>query len=500
MSDSKIEELRKRIVAQANAMQDGWFEMPVSTSLRASGFLRVPKAPFELWAVAQSNGSHLVAPWTAVSPVGVKQGADDPFHTDWMLGAGLDPQDMRDADANPFKEELSSAAYMARTAVEKRLLGFKASILLQGPTVVGRVHLPVSYEDMPPEMDEDGLPPISVFKDAGPDWLAVAVATLNLGGAVVVERGGTVTHLVSVLRESNAGPILRVEKARKIYPQGSLLKIEPASGSVKLLFDSRLGAGLAEQTSNAAPWISDGDDRPEPEILPTLPSMGDLVGSKYGIVRERKGRPSPTDKLDQFIPFGKFNFERFDIYVSLCKASIRAAKSTLQLVVHPKEPSGPARQMQSFHSDHREWTSEEIGKAGRELRDFLDPGFGDRVVARWEATEARKAQERADAKWNWASMSEERIVAFLTDIGEEELDLYHEYYTNEEIGFDEFHERDAQYRTAFSVMREILSERGSDVDVDDYRPVEAERRDIRRRIEARQELHDHGRNAVGMIR
>lgn len=215
--DEKIEAFRKAIIVQADAMgEGGWMTIEVPTSIRADGQLRVPKAPFELWAVALSGGSHLVAPWKNVSPVGVKQGADDPNHTDWMLGAGLGPLDMKNG---PLAEELSAAAYAARGEVERRLLAFDCSVLLQGHPVTGRVHIPTTRDDFP-ERSDDGLPPISIVKNARPDWLEMALKTFQLGGAVIVERGGEMAHLVTELRSAGGGAIIRKEKARMLYPAG----------------------------------------------------------------------------------------------------------------------------------------------------------------------------------------------------------------------------------------------------------------------------------------
>lgn len=53
--------------------------------------IQVPRAPFVHWALSRLPDIRLelLPPWTPVSPSGIKMQCDDPFHTDWVLGAGL---------------------------------------------------------------------------------------------------------------------------------------------------------------------------------------------------------------------------------------------------------------------------------------------------------------------------------------------------------------------------------------------------------------------------
>jgi hypothetical protein len=246
ISMSAILALRARIAAQVDTLgAEGWMDMPVPTTVRPDGVLRVPRGAFEMWAVWRSGGAHLAVPWTPVSPRGLKQGADDPYHTDWMLGAGLGPQDMREGGGNPHWWALSDAAYAARQEIERRLLGFSCSVLLPGPTVVGRVHVPKSTGSNAtgrldlPEPDEDGQPPVLVVRDASSAWLDHAIAALNAGGAVIVENGGEMSHLITVARGMSKGPFVRMPNARRLYPDGSVVCVSPGEGTIELREDER---------------------------------------------------------------------------------------------------------------------------------------------------------------------------------------------------------------------------------------------------------------------
>ena len=233
--DFDIPAIRAAVRAQADAAGGGgWFDMPVPPAIHPSGSLRVPRGAFEQWAVHRSMGGHLAAPWSPVSPVGVKQGADDPFHSDWILGAGLGARDMHPAGTNPFHAELSAAAYAARARVEKRLLGFDCSVLLPGPSVSGTAIHPAA----PGRVDWDaarGEPPVLVLRDASPGWLHDVLRALSSGGAVIVERGGAMAHLVTEVRPSGKGPIVRMPDARRLYPEGALLRVSSAEGKIGLL-------------------------------------------------------------------------------------------------------------------------------------------------------------------------------------------------------------------------------------------------------------------------
>lgn len=238
MHDVDVEALRSIVIRQADAAgPEGWMEIPIDRLARPSGKLRVPRGAFERWAIRPTGAEHLAAPWEIVSPQGVKQASDDPYHTDWMLGAGLDPTDMRhSAPDKVLAEALTSAAYSARAAIERRLLGFKCSVLVSGPSVTGRVWHPSKPSKEIPWGEE---PPIAILPAARSDWLDLAGRVLARGGAVIVERGGEMAHMVTELRGDGKGPLIRVEDARRLYPEGLLVGVEPSEGRVEVKDDLR---------------------------------------------------------------------------------------------------------------------------------------------------------------------------------------------------------------------------------------------------------------------
>jgi hypothetical protein len=481
--EEKIEAFRKAIIAQADAMGEaGWMTIKVSASIRADGLLRVPRAPFELWAVAQSGGSHLVSPWKPVSPVGVKQGADDPHHTDWMLGAGLGPLDMKQGT---IAQELTSAAYAARGDVERRLLKFDCSVLMQGHMVKGRVHIPQDPDDLP-SVSNDGLPPISVVKDAGPDWLFVALKTFQLGGAVIVERGGEMAHLVTELRASGGGAIIRKERARRLYPSGCLLTVDPSIGTITLEEDQVLVAERAARAYNAAPLEDD-------PVVSSGPAP--VHKSGFGFVPHDPKARHPSYRTSQYEPCFKLTSANWDIYAAweYDKSGPCHPHYGYEMYLSawgirkPRDADrGPRPQ---YHSEKRLWKDGELSEAVHEVLYMIDPDAryaGQRQSEKW-------ARERQEQKDKIMALSDDRILHEMRRLGQEEDGLWEERESGDITDQDHTVLR-VQYNRMFRIYIEVARERGLALDMSEIRPFIAsqEERDneTMARVDAQQRAFD----------
>ncbi|MBY3155440.1 hypothetical protein HFO56_24240 [Rhizobium laguerreae] len=484
--DEKIEAFRQAIVIQADSMgEGGWMTIEVPASIRADGRLRVPRPPFELWAVALSGGGHLVAPWKNVSPVGVKQGADDPNHTDWMLGAGLGPLDMKSGGPNPLAEELSAAAHAARGEVERRLLSFPCSVLLQGHAVRGRAHIPASRDDFP-RVSDDGLPPISIVKNAGPDWLDMALKTFDLGGAVIVERGGEMAHLVTELRATGGGAILRKEKARTLYPTGSLLKVEPASGRLTLEEDELLVSERAASAFNAAPLEDDQVESTDP--LPAL-TPG------FGIVSHDPLRRHPSYHTSQYEPCFRLQSANWDLY-----AAWEYDKNgpfhphygyemylTIWAYRNPRDADRGPRP--KFHTAKRLWKDGELSQAVHDVLYLIDPEA--RYVGK--RLSERHARERQAEKAKVAELPSDRLLQEMRRLGQEEDSLWEEKEGGE-IDQQDYTAMLSEYSRLFRLYTEVAGERGLALDMGEIRPFiasqEARDAETLARVDAQQRAFD----------
>ena len=222
----ECEAARKAVMAQA-ALPDrgGWLDLRVGGDV-----LRVPRAPFEHWALDRCGAGHLAPPWDPCSRSGMKLQGDDPMHTDWMLGAGLDPLTLRWYGPDPEAASLSDAADALLGEVQRRVLSHGGlAVLADGGFRAGRAYVARRGRgDMPEPGD------VVVLPDASADWLDVVVTACGGGaGAVVVARGGAMAHLV-VVTAARGATILRDPEAMRRYADGQSLSVDPAGGAVSI--------------------------------------------------------------------------------------------------------------------------------------------------------------------------------------------------------------------------------------------------------------------------
>jgi len=177
--------------------------------------IKIPQAPFEQWSLWRTDGAHLAMPWEKVCPSGMKMFNDDPFHTDFMVGAGLGLNAMDDS-------ELSEIIYELRFKVQKEKMNFKATVLSGSGSVHGKIIHPKIGDQI---TSED----IIVIPAASPDYVELAMKAK----ATICEKGGSMAHLISVGRENNL-IIVRVPDSRKLYPVGSKVDINADKGLVIL--------------------------------------------------------------------------------------------------------------------------------------------------------------------------------------------------------------------------------------------------------------------------
>jgi hypothetical protein len=485
--DEKIEMLRKAIVAQTDAMGEaGWMTIKVPTTVAAEGILRVPRAPFELWAVALSGGSHLVSPWKTISPIGVKQGADDPNHTDWMLGAGLGPLDMKIGGPNPWAKALSAAAYAARSEIERRLLSFECSVLLQGHSVTGRVHIPATRDDFP-VFSDDGYPPITIVKNAGPDWLEMAMRTFNLGGAVVVERGGEMAHLVTELRQTGGGAIIRKEKARSLYPAGSLLKVDPAHGKLSLEEDDALFSERAALAFNATPL--------EDDLVAVAVETAAPYKAGFGLVPRDPKKQHPAYHTSEWQPCYRLETDNWKYY-----AAFHYDKSGhydlhygyemyLMVWAYPVPDPHDRTPRPTFYSDKRIWKDGEVAKAVADVRYMIDADARNEESRFRADLERRKQDERRPI----IELSDARLMEEMRRLGQEEDGLWEEKESGD-IDQTDYTVMIAEYRRILGIYHDVARERGLEYDSDEVRPYFASHNaridEQRRAIDAQQQDFD----------
>lgn len=213
--------LRVKILAQAER-QGGFVEVQLGERT-----IRVPKAPLERWALAPLKRDSLLPEWDAVSPPDFKIQRDNRDHTDWMIAAGVDPFLWH--HWGDEAKALRKAGYELMERIQSERMRVSHPILTAGGSVSGKVWTP----------DRGGMPEVGdivVLPNASPKWLGHVAAALGerAFAGVIVEEGGAVAHLVSVLREKGV-LVVRWPGAIKALGQAESVHMDGSDGSVDIL-------------------------------------------------------------------------------------------------------------------------------------------------------------------------------------------------------------------------------------------------------------------------
>jgi len=217
---AQLVEIREAVNAQANGdyteitLEEDWEKFD-GTAVPAGTKIRVARAPFTQWSLRRTSLYHLAPPWKCVSQMGMKMPGDDQYHTDWMIGAGLDLSES-------YSHALKNAAYTRMGEIQEEVGGFEATVLVTAPDCDGRVG------------KTSGT--IAVLKDLS-DTPHNNEAIAN-ARAVITENGGELSHGAILARE-NGIPVMLVHDAVTRYPLGTHLTLEPSVGKITQHWEHR---------------------------------------------------------------------------------------------------------------------------------------------------------------------------------------------------------------------------------------------------------------------
>jgi phosphohistidine swiveling domain-containing protein len=186
------------------------------------GIKDVPNGPLLRWALKRGTGMKDAGPdWKPVSMSGLKQAGDDPIHTDWITGAGLEDHDFS-------KEPLSSIQNDLARQIQEETLGFKIHVLVAGKQGATGV---VKHCKKDTEVDANT---IAIVANASIHFDRIA----REAAAVIVLEGGALSHLaVNGLEMGQV--IIRDAEARKNYPEGSVINIDLVTGRIVKISDPK---------------------------------------------------------------------------------------------------------------------------------------------------------------------------------------------------------------------------------------------------------------------
>lgn len=189
----------------------------------------VPTLPLTIWALDRvSECEKAKELYKPVSSIGMKTRNDDPYHTDWAIGAGLS---LEYREVRKFED----AAYKWGFQRQVECLDVEHHILSRAGVVSGRV-----FHGTPDNAGEVESGDILILPKGSQDYHVHAIKACGEGkGGVICEQGSQVVHLVKVSREMKYG-ILRIEKALSMYPHGTYIQMDTNKGTVRFLSDAEI--------------------------------------------------------------------------------------------------------------------------------------------------------------------------------------------------------------------------------------------------------------------
>jgi phosphohistidine swiveling domain-containing protein len=218
--------MRTDIKSQAEKI-GGFFDLVVEREGKDSETYKVPLVPFQHWAMKGSwiFSAHFdkLEKWPNISYSGMKMYGDNPDHTDWVLGADLNLEDMYGFDED---KELTRAAYEAMQEIQEEVIGKhgthsitllnagKEAEYLSGSVKIFNTKSALSLRD-----EDDDC--IAVVRTASPKY----VALLGKVKMIIVENGGALCHLATVAKEQDC-TIIRMKDATKILADRQFIRLK----------------------------------------------------------------------------------------------------------------------------------------------------------------------------------------------------------------------------------------------------------------------------------
>lgn len=186
----------------------------------------VPRAPFVCWALWRTHPD-VMPDWETVSGSGHKMPCDDPYHTDWALGAGLtlgrdDPRDCYHDNVNrPAWDELGR---IQESQMDRECPDVPAGIMSALSQLRDSVHRAAVIIDGGPVTGIVGET-VAVLPGLGVN----VVAELDGIAAIIAEVGGPASHL-AVLAAGRT--VMRLADACLIFEPGQFVTIDPKAGTI----------------------------------------------------------------------------------------------------------------------------------------------------------------------------------------------------------------------------------------------------------------------------
>jgi hypothetical protein len=225
--EREVIRIREEIQRRIGDNPDAWMTI---ISKKGQEFV-VPKDPFYCWAMWRDKDFFPMMPkWDPISHQGVKMGDDDPYHTDWYVGAGLDPLkayrtfgvDDEDLDDMEAAFDRAKARVIQQFSKLRPKGEFKAIPYFSQGNAKG-----VALRPRPGDTVPQGS--IIVIPNLNTVWYPTAVNA----SVVLAANGGEMAHLVTELRPLGVS-VFYLPDALERIPEGVMVEVHE-NGLVLLL-------------------------------------------------------------------------------------------------------------------------------------------------------------------------------------------------------------------------------------------------------------------------
>lgn len=173
-----------------------WLSIPIHKhdSFEQKEFLynlQVPRAAFLKWTYDRCQiKPDNVPTWKTLSPLGMKMMNDDPTHSDWVVGAGLDPRTFYQDD------NVNSSTYSMRMDILRDTMNFDVEVFSGEGSVYGHLKF------LKPGETLENKDQIGVVPNGSMDYDVALQHAAKIGAAIIMAVGGRVCHAAVVARET----------------------------------------------------------------------------------------------------------------------------------------------------------------------------------------------------------------------------------------------------------------------------------------------------------
>jgi len=186
------DETKEKIKQQAN--EKGGF-LTLKNKQTGNSF-EIPRNPFLRWCLNE-NPLYDTIEWSAISPRGLKQGGDDPNHTDWFLFTGIPLEDGQNTDILDVK-----FLFDMRHEYFKEYTGSNIKPLAKG-SHSGFYKASVIHIKDPNDTILVKENSVIVIPNCSPKFEMVVHLAAKSNCIVISETGGKLCHLATVSREND---------------------------------------------------------------------------------------------------------------------------------------------------------------------------------------------------------------------------------------------------------------------------------------------------------